>query len=90
MRAAVVTTFGGPEAVEVVEAELPEPAARQVRIKVAAATLNPVDAGVRQGVFGVRASGSGSAGMSPGPWTRRGWPPPGASATRWWRWIPAW
>ncbi|WP_405870369.1 NADP-dependent oxidoreductase [Streptomyces sp. NBC_00005] len=52
MRAAVVTTFGGPEAVEVVEAELPEPAARQVRIKVAAATLNPVDAGVRQGVFG--------------------------------------
>ncbi|MFF9622224.1 NADP-dependent oxidoreductase [Streptomyces griseosporeus] len=52
MRAAVVRTFGGPEAVEVVEAELPEPAARQVRIKVAAAALNPVDAGVRSGVFG--------------------------------------
>ncbi|MEU5318877.1 NADP-dependent oxidoreductase [Streptomyces sp. NPDC021056] len=52
MRAVVVNAFGGPEAVEVVETEVPEPAARQIRIKVAAATLNPVDAGVRQGVFG--------------------------------------
>lgn len=52
MRAVVVRTFGGPEVVEVVDAELPEPAARQVRIKVAAAALNPVDAGVRSGVFG--------------------------------------
>ncbi|MFI8229947.1 NADP-dependent oxidoreductase [Streptomyces sp. NPDC085900] len=52
MRAAVVRHFGGPEAVEVVETELPEPGARQVRIKVAAATLNPVDAGVREGFFG--------------------------------------
>ncbi|MER5452317.1 NADP-dependent oxidoreductase [Streptomyces sp. NPDC002766] len=52
MRAAVVRTFGGPEAVEVVETELPEPGARQIRIKVAAATLNPVDAGVREGFFG--------------------------------------
>ena len=52
MRAAVVTTFGGPEAVRVVETELPEPGARQVRIKVAAAGLNPVDAGVRAGAFG--------------------------------------
>ncbi|MCX4698821.1 NADP-dependent oxidoreductase [Streptomyces sp. NBC_01352] len=52
MRAAVVTTFGGPEAVRIVETELPEPAERQVRIKVTAAALNPVDAGVRSGVFG--------------------------------------
>ncbi|MFF4401342.1 NADP-dependent oxidoreductase [Streptomyces sp. NPDC001480] len=52
MRAAVVRTFGGPEAVEVVEAEVPEPAARQVRIKVAASALNPVDAGTRSGAFG--------------------------------------
>ncbi|MFG2458533.1 NADP-dependent oxidoreductase [Streptomyces sp. NPDC048523] len=52
MRAAVVRTFGGPEAVEVVESELPEPGARQVRIKVAGAALNPVDLGVRAGVFG--------------------------------------
>ncbi|MEV4232173.1 NADP-dependent oxidoreductase [Streptomyces bobili] len=52
MRAAVVRSFGGPEVVDVVERGLPEPAARQVRIKVAAAALNPVDAGVRSGVFG--------------------------------------
>lgn len=52
MRAAVVRTFGGPEAVEVVDVEVPEPAARQVRIRVAAAALNPVDAEVRAGAFG--------------------------------------
>ncbi|MFE0677026.1 NADP-dependent oxidoreductase [Streptomyces sp. NPDC058867] len=52
MRAVVVSTFGGPEAVEVVETEVPEPGARQIRIKVGAAALNPVDAGVREGVFG--------------------------------------
>lgn len=52
MRAVVVNAFGGPEVVEVVETELPEPGAREVRIKVAAAALNPVDAGVRAGVFG--------------------------------------
>ncbi|MER6224071.1 NADP-dependent oxidoreductase [Streptomyces sp900105755] len=52
MRAAVVSTFGGPEAVEVVETERPEPGPTQVRIKVAAAALNPVDAGVRAGFFG--------------------------------------
>ncbi|MFI9153555.1 NADP-dependent oxidoreductase [Streptomyces sp. NPDC053367] len=52
MRAAVVTEFGGPEAVRIVDAPVPEPAARQVRIKVEAATLNPVDAGVRSGGFG--------------------------------------
>ncbi|MER5225637.1 NADP-dependent oxidoreductase [Streptomyces flaveus] len=52
MRAAVVTTFGGPEAVEIIETDVPEPATGQMRIKVAAATLNPADAAVRQGVFG--------------------------------------
>ncbi|MFJ4358891.1 NADP-dependent oxidoreductase [Streptomyces massasporeus] len=52
MRAVVVNSFGGPENVEVVETEVPEPGAREIRIKVAAASLNPVDAGVRAGVFG--------------------------------------
>ncbi|MFD5077337.1 NADP-dependent oxidoreductase [Streptomyces sp. NPDC058371] len=59
MRAVVVTSFGGPEAVEVVETAVPEPAARQVRIKVAGAALNPVDAGVRAGVFGGAGKGLG-------------------------------
>ncbi|MEU1008339.1 NADP-dependent oxidoreductase [Streptomyces sp. NPDC005890] len=52
MRAAVVRTFGGPDAVEIAEVPVPEPGARQVRIKVAAGALNPVDAGVRAGFFG--------------------------------------
>ncbi|MGW2524339.1 NADP-dependent oxidoreductase [Streptomyces sp. NPDC001617] len=52
MRAAVVRTFGGPEAVEVVESELPEPSEWQVRIRVAGAALNPVDLAARGGFFG--------------------------------------
>ncbi|MFF7974624.1 zinc-binding dehydrogenase [Streptomyces sp. NPDC007905] len=52
MRAAVVTTFGGPEAVEIAEVAVPEPGARQVRIKVTAGALNPVDLAVRAGFFG--------------------------------------
>lgn len=52
MRAVVVRTFGGPEVVEVAEAAVPEPGPRQVRIKVAAGALNPVDAAVRAGFFG--------------------------------------
>ncbi|MEV4339576.1 NADP-dependent oxidoreductase [Streptomyces sp. NPDC049590] len=52
MRAAVVREFGGPEAVRIAEVAVPEPGTRQVRIKVAAAAVNPVDAGVRAGVFG--------------------------------------
>ncbi|KUN08703.1 NADPH:quinone reductase [Streptomyces yokosukanensis] len=52
MRAAVVRTFGGPEAVEIADVPVPEPGARQVRIKVAAGALNPVDAAVRAGFLG--------------------------------------
>ncbi|MEU9988905.1 NADP-dependent oxidoreductase [Streptomyces sp. NPDC048045] len=52
MRAAVVTTFGGPEAVEIVDVAAPEPGDRQVRIKVAAGAVNPVDLALRAGVFG--------------------------------------
>lgn len=52
MRAVVATAFGGPEVVEVVQVRVPEPGAGQVRIKVAAAAVNPVDAGLREGVFG--------------------------------------
>ncbi|MFC8824233.1 NADP-dependent oxidoreductase [Streptomyces sp. NPDC057137] len=51
MRAAVVKKIGGPEAVEVVEVPLPEPGPFEVRIKVAAAALNPADAAVWAGVF---------------------------------------
>ncbi|MFE9725494.1 NADP-dependent oxidoreductase [Streptomyces sp. NPDC005794] len=49
MRAVVVRTFGGPESVELVETAVPEPGAGQVRIKVAASAVNPVDAAYRAG-----------------------------------------
>jgi len=52
MRAAVVKKIGGPEAVEVLEVPLPEPGPLEVRIKVAAAALNPADAAVWGGFFG--------------------------------------
>jgi NADPH2:quinone reductase len=51
MRAAVVRKIGGPEAVEVLEVPLPEPGPLEVRIKVAAAALNPADAAVWAGIF---------------------------------------
>ncbi|MFJ6571645.1 NADP-dependent oxidoreductase [Streptomyces sp. NPDC091292] len=52
MRAVVVSEFGGPDAVRVVETPVPEPGPGQIRIKVGASALNPVDAGVRAGGFG--------------------------------------
>ena len=52
MRAAVVRKVGGPEAIEILEVPLPEPGPFQVRIKVAAAALNPADAAVWAGRFG--------------------------------------
>ncbi|MFF4449189.1 NADP-dependent oxidoreductase [Streptomyces sp. NPDC001502] len=52
MLAAVVTGFGGPEQVELAEVPVPRPAAGQVRVKVTAAGLNPVDGAVRAGIFG--------------------------------------
>jgi NADPH:quinone reductase-like Zn-dependent oxidoreductase len=52
MRAVAVTTFGGPEVLEIVEMEVPEPSTGQVRVKVAAATVNPTDLGARTGYLG--------------------------------------
>ncbi len=52
MRAATVSRFGGPEAVEITEHPLPEPGEGQVRVKVKAAAVNPVDVAMRSGVFG--------------------------------------
>lgn len=52
MRAAVVNTFGGPEQVELAEVAVPTAEAGQVRIRVRAAGVNPVDGAVRAGVFG--------------------------------------
>jgi len=51
MRAIVVRTPGGPEALELVELPTPEPGPGEVRIAVAGAAVNPVDVSTRDGVF---------------------------------------
>jgi len=50
-RAAVVTDPGAPEPVTVLDLPVPAPAAGQVRVAVAATTVNPVDLAVRSGVL---------------------------------------
>jgi NADPH:quinone reductase len=51
MQAITVSTFGGPDALEVVDVPIPEPGPGQVRIKVLATPVHPVDLGVRAGFF---------------------------------------
>lgn len=51
MRALVVTRYGGPEAMEMRDVPAPEPGPRDLRIRVQAAGLNPVDYKFRQGVL---------------------------------------
>lgn len=50
-RAAVVRAPGGPDSIEIVDVPLTEPGPDQIRVQVAAATVNPVDLGVVGGVF---------------------------------------
>lgn len=47
MRAAIVHEAGGPEVIRVEDVELPEPGEGQVRIRVAYAAMNPLDAHAR-------------------------------------------
>jgi NADPH:quinone reductase len=54
MKAVAVRTFGGPEALEVVELPDPHAGPAQVRIRVHAATVNPTDTGLRAGLYGDR------------------------------------
>src|SRR4051794_25630582 len=49
MKALVISSYGGPEVLEVAELEPPAPAPGQVAIRVAAATVNPVDLATRAG-----------------------------------------
>jgi NADPH:quinone reductase len=51
MRAVVVHNYGGPQALEVVDVPAPEPGRGQVRIRVEAAAVNPVDAATREGLM---------------------------------------
>lgn len=51
MRAVIQKSFGGPEVLEVVETERPEPAAGEVVVRVRASGINPVDLAIRAGEF---------------------------------------
>jgi NADPH:quinone reductase-like Zn-dependent oxidoreductase len=53
MRAARIDHFGGPEVIHIERIQRPEPGLGQVRIRVAAASVNPVDYKIRQGEFPV-------------------------------------
>jgi NADPH2:quinone reductase len=59
MRAVGVTTFGSPDVLRIVDLPVPEPGDAEVRIKVAAATVNPSDTAMRAGVFGPPPQGDG-------------------------------
>lgn len=49
MRAWVIESFGGPEVFKQIEMDKPEPGPGEVRIKVAATSVNPVDYKIRSG-----------------------------------------
>ncbi|MFG6191793.1 NADP-dependent oxidoreductase [Nonomuraea sp. JJY05] len=51
MRAVVIHAFGGPEALEIADVPVPAVRERQVRIRVEAATVNPVDLATRSGAL---------------------------------------
>ena len=50
MRAVTFSRFGGPEVLEVSDLPEPRPGPGEVRIRVAAATVNPTDIGLREGM----------------------------------------
>lgn len=54
MRAVQISQFGDADVLEVVELPVPNPGANQVRIRVMAAGVNPVDTYVRSGAYGDR------------------------------------
>lgn len=62
VRAVAITRPGGPEVLEVIERDVPEPGEGEVRIRVAAAAVNPSDTATRE---------RGSDGSDP-PWVT-GW-----------------
>jgi NADPH:quinone reductase-like Zn-dependent oxidoreductase len=51
MKAVVVHQYGGPEVLKLEQVPLPEPKEDEIRVRVVAAGVNPVDALIRSGVF---------------------------------------
>lgn len=54
MRALSISSYGGPEALEVVEKDLPLPGRGEVLIKMTAAPVQPADLSFLQGSYGIR------------------------------------
>ena len=50
-RTAVVRTPGGPDAIEIIDVPVAEPGPGEVRVRIAAAPVNPVDLAVAAGIF---------------------------------------
>jgi NADPH:quinone reductase-like Zn-dependent oxidoreductase len=50
-KAAVVRTPGGPDSIEIIDVPVAEPGPGEVRVRIAAAAVNPVDLAVAGGVF---------------------------------------
>jgi hypothetical protein len=51
MKAIVVHEFGGPEVLKLEDVPRPDPKENEILIKVIAAGVNPVDAGIRSGHY---------------------------------------
>lgn len=51
MQAVTVSSFGGPDVLHLADIPVPEPGPNQVRIKVHAAAIHPVDLAIRAGTF---------------------------------------
>ncbi|MFB7312543.1 NADP-dependent oxidoreductase [Streptomyces sp. NPDC056192] len=51
MKAAVITTFGDPEVLHEADIDVPEPEAGQIRIRIRAIGVNPIEAKIRSGAF---------------------------------------
>src|SRR5215217_6148452 len=63
MRAIVTRNYGGPEALELIEVPIPDPEENQVRIKVEAATVNPVDILTRNGLLAKKVGQRSTVGL---------------------------
>jgi NADPH:quinone reductase-like Zn-dependent oxidoreductase len=66
-RTAVVRTPGGPDSIEIIDVPIGEPGPGEVRVAIAAASVNPVDLGVAAGVF------HGMGLVNQPEWTGLGW-----------------